>query len=53
MRELLGIDKALKSIPGELLSNTSNLKETDKRTKRNTEKLEEVENDPTFTDGQR
>ena len=52
MREFLGIDKALQSIQGELLNNTSKLTEIDKRIKRDTKKLEEVENDPTYTDEQ-
>ena len=47
MREFLGIDKALQSIQGELLKNTSKLTEINKRMKRDTKKLEEVENDPT------
>ena len=38
---------------GELLSNTSKLTEINKRIKRDTKKLEEVENDPTYTDEQR
>ena len=45
--EFLGIDKALQSIQGELLNNTSKLTEVNKRMKRVTKKLEEVENDPT------
>ena len=53
MREFLGIEKALQSIEGELLSNTSKLTEIDKCIKRNTKKLEEVENDPSYTDEQR
>ena len=53
MREFLGIDKAVQSIQGELLNNTSKLTEIDKRIKRDTKKLEEVENDPTYTDEQR
>ena len=53
MREFLGIDKALQSIQGELLNNTSKLTEINKRIKRDTKKLEEVENDPTYTDEQR
>ena len=53
MREFLGIDKALQSIQGELLNNTSELTEIDKRIERDTKKLEEVENDPTYTDEQR
>ena len=53
MREFLGIDKALQSIQGELLNNTSKLTEINKRIQRDTKKLEEVENDPTYTDEQR
>ena len=49
MRELLGIDKALQSIQGEFLNNMSKLTEIDKCIKRDTKKLEEVENDPTYT----
>ena len=53
MREFLGIDKALQSIHGELLNNTSKLTEIDKRIKRDTKKLQEVENDSTYSDEQR
>ena len=53
MLEFLGIDKALQSIEGELLNNTSKLTEINKRIKRDTKKLEEVEDDPTYTDEQR
>ena len=53
MREFLGIHKALQSIQGELLNNTSKLTEIDKRIKRDTKKLEEVENDPIYSDEQR
>ena len=53
MREFLGIDKALQSIQGELLSNTSKLTEINKSIKRDTKKLEEVENDRTYSDEQR
>ena len=49
MREFLGIDKALQSIQGELLNNTSKLTEINKSIKRDTKKLEEVENDPTYS----
>ena len=52
MREFVGIDKALQSIQGEVLNNTSKLSEIDKRIKRDTKKLEEVKNDPTYTDEQ-
>ena len=53
MREFLGIDNALQSIQGELLNNTSKLTEIDKRIQRYTKKLEEVENDLTYTNEQR
>ena len=53
MREFLGINKALQSVQGELLNDTSKLTEIDKRIKRDAKKLEEVENDPTYTDEQR
>ena len=53
MWEFLGIDKALQSIQLELLNNASRLTEIDKGIKRDTKKLEEVENDPTYTDEQR
>ena len=53
MREFVGIDKALQSIQGEVLNNTSKLSEIDKRIKRDIKKLEEVKNDPTYTDEQR
>ena len=53
MREFLGTDKALQSIQGELLNNTSKLTEIDKRIKRDTKKLQEVENDPNYSDEQR
>ena len=53
MREILGIDKALQSIQGELLNNTSKLTEINVRIDRDTKKLEEVENDPTYSDEQR
>ena len=53
MREFLGIDKALQSIQGELLNNTSKLTEINKSIKRDTKKLQEVENDPTYSNEQR
>ena len=53
MREFLGIDKALQSIQGELLNSTSKLTEIDKRIKRDPKKLQEVANDPTYSDEQR
>ena len=53
MREFLGIDKALESIQGELLNNTSRLTEINKRIERDTKNLKEVEDDPTYSDEQR
>ena len=53
MQEFLGIDKALQSIQGELLNNTSKLTEINKRIKRDSKKLKQVEDDPTYSDEQR
>ena len=53
MQEFLGIDKALQSIQGELLNNTSKSTKINKSIKRDTKKLQEVENDPTYSDEQR
>ena len=53
MHEFLGIDKALQSIHGELLNNTSKLTEINKSIKKGTKKLEEVENGSTYTNKQR
>ena len=53
MRKILEIDKALQSIQGELLNNTSKLTEINKRIKKDSKKLEEVETDPTYSDEQR
>ena len=53
MREFLGIDKVLQSIQGELLKNTSKLTEINKCIKRDSKKLEEVENDSTYSHQQR
>ena len=52
MLEFLGIDKALQSMH-ELLNKASKLTEINKRIKRDTKKLEGVENDPIFSDEQR
>ena len=53
MREFLGIDKALQNIQGEHLNNTSKLTEINKSIKGDTEKLEEVKNNPSYSDEQR
>ena len=52
-QEILGIDKALQSIQGELSNDTSKLTEINKSIKRDTKNLEEVENDPSYSDEQR
>ena len=53
MREFLAIDKALQSMQDELLNNTSKLSEINKSIKRVTKKLQEIENDPTYSDKQK
>ena len=53
MQEFLGIDKVLQNIQGELLNNTSKFIEINKHIQRDTKKLHEVENDPTYSDEQR
>ena len=53
MREFLGIDKTLQTIQVELVNYTLKLTEINKRIKRDTKKLEEVKNDPTYSDEQR
>ena len=53
MREVLGIDKALQIVQGELLNNTSKLIEINKCIERDFKKLEEVETDPTYFEEQR
>ena len=53
MLEFLGIDKALQSIQGAVLNNPSKLTEINKHIKKDTKKLEEVENDPIYSDEQR
>ena len=52
MQEFLGIDKVLQNIQGELLNNNSKLIEINKHIHRDTNKLHEVENDPTYSDEQ-
>ena len=53
MLGFLGIDKALQSIQSELLNNTSKLIEIYKLIKIDPKTLEEVENNPTYTEEQR
>ena len=53
MSKFLGINRALQSIQGELLNNTSKLTEIDKCIKSDTKNSEEVKNDLIYTDEQR
>ena len=53
MREFLGINKAVQSIQAELLNNTSKLTEINKSIEKDTKKLEQVEDDPTYSDEQK
>ena len=53
MQELVGIDKALQTIHGELVNNTSKLTEINKRIKRDSKKLKELEDDPNYSEEQR
>ena len=53
MREILAIDRTLQSIQAELVNNTSKLTKIDRRIKRDTKKLQEVEIGPTYSDEQR
>ena len=53
MQEFLRIDKALQSIQGELLNNASKLTKINKPIKRDIKKLQEVENNPIYSDEQR
>ena len=53
MRKFLALDKALQSIKGELILNVSKLTKIDKNIERETKKLEEVENYPSYSDEQR
>ena len=53
MPEFLGIDRALQGIQDELSNNTSKLTEINKCIKSDAKKLEEIENDPTYSDEQK
>ena len=53
MREILGLDKALQRINGEMKNNVAKLAEIDKQIVKERDKLKEMENDPIYTDEQR
>ena len=44
------IDKALRRVQGEIINNTSKLSELDKKLARDQEKLEEIKNDPLYSE---
>ena len=50
MREFLGIDKALRRVQGEIINNTAKLSELDKKLARDREKLDEIKNDPSYSE---
>ena len=50
MREFLGIDKALRRVQGEIINNTAKLSELDKQLARDREKLEEIKDDPSYSE---
>lgn len=52
MREILGVDKALQSIQGELVKNMSKLMKTDKHINKDSKKLKEVEDYPIYSEEQ-
>ena len=53
MREFLGIDKALPTIEGELVNNTSKLREINEHIKKDSKKLKEMEDYPPYSEEQR
>lgn len=52
MREILGVDKALQSIQGELVKNISELMKIDKHINKDSKKLKEVEDYPIYSEEQ-
>ena len=52
MREILGVDKALQSIQGELAKNMSKLMKIDKHINKDSKKLKEVEDYPIYSEEQ-
>lgn len=52
MREVLGVDKALQSIQGELVKNMSKLMKIDKHINKYSKKLKEVEDYPIYSEEQ-
>ena len=53
MREFLGVQKVLQGIKGEFLNMSKLTEINNKRIKKDNKKLEQVENDSTYSDEQR
>ena len=53
MREMLGLDKALQRVQGELANNLGKLTSIKEHIEREEQKLRDVKNDPSYTDEQR
>ena len=53
MREMLGLDKALQRVQGELANNLGKLTSIKEHIEREKQKLRDVKNDPSYTDEQR
>ena len=52
VQEVLGINKVLETIHGELVNNTTKLTVINERKKKESKKLKEVEEDPTYSEEQ-
>ena len=52
MRELLGIDKALQTIQDDLANNASKLTEINEHIQKDSKKLKEIDDDPTYSEEQ-
>ena len=50
MREFLGIKNTLRSFEGEIFNNLAKLPELDKQVARDREKLEEIKDDPLYSE---
>ena len=50
MWEFLGIDKALRRVQGEIINNAAKLSELDKQLDRDQGKLEEIKDDPSYSE---
>ena len=53
MREFLGTDKALQTIQDDLANNASKLTEINEHIQKDSKKLKEIDDDPTYSEEQR